>query len=178
MTVFNRSNDLIWGSLGANVVHFSFLQEYMACALDCRVGLYHQVSNNLHVYEANWKPEKWMRDTTADYARDREDQAVQGGVLPSPLKLVRDREQFDHEVKSFINDFKQPWSESFLLNIAQPMMWAFECHKERNYGGAYLLLDKVRAEDWREAGLNWIRKREKNWKRKSEAQQQLAQSEE
>src|SRR5690606_6235064 len=30
MTVCNRSNDAIWGAVGANVVHMSFLQEYMA----------------------------------------------------------------------------------------------------------------------------------------------------
>ena len=30
MTVCNRSNDLVWGCLGANAVHFSFLLEYMA----------------------------------------------------------------------------------------------------------------------------------------------------
>ncbi|MHC4157178.1 MAG: thymidylate synthase [Planctomycetota bacterium] len=30
MTVFNRSNDVVWGAYGANAVHFSMLQEYMA----------------------------------------------------------------------------------------------------------------------------------------------------
>ena len=30
MTVTNRSNDLVWGLFGANVVHFSYLLEYMA----------------------------------------------------------------------------------------------------------------------------------------------------
>ena len=30
MTVCNRSNDLIWGCCGANAVHMSFLQEYVA----------------------------------------------------------------------------------------------------------------------------------------------------
>jgi thymidylate synthase len=33
MTVTNRSNDLIWGLLGANFVHFTILQEYMAARL-------------------------------------------------------------------------------------------------------------------------------------------------
>ena len=30
MTVSNRSNDVIWGTFGANVVHMSILQEYVA----------------------------------------------------------------------------------------------------------------------------------------------------
>lgn len=50
MTVFNRSNDTIWGCYGANVVHFSFLQEYMANRIGVDVGVYYQVSNNLHLY--------------------------------------------------------------------------------------------------------------------------------
>jgi thymidylate synthase len=50
MTVTNRSNDLIWGAYGANVVHFSFLHEYMAALTGLPVGCYYQVSNNLHIY--------------------------------------------------------------------------------------------------------------------------------
>jgi hypothetical protein len=33
MTVTNRSNDLCWGMLGANYVHFTILQEYLAARL-------------------------------------------------------------------------------------------------------------------------------------------------
>jgi hypothetical protein len=40
MTVFNRSNDMVWGAYGANAVHFSILQEYIACALGLKVGAY------------------------------------------------------------------------------------------------------------------------------------------
>lgn len=50
MTVFNRSNDAVWGTFGANAVHFSFLQEYIACSVGVEVGVYNQVSNNLHLY--------------------------------------------------------------------------------------------------------------------------------
>jgi hypothetical protein len=50
MTVLNRSNDMIWGAYGANVVHFSYLQEYMAGALNVSVGVYRQVSDDLHLY--------------------------------------------------------------------------------------------------------------------------------
>jgi thymidylate synthase len=62
MTVFNRSNDLIWGALGANYVHFSFLQEFMALAIGVPMGTYHQVSSNTHVYEWNFNHEKWLSD--------------------------------------------------------------------------------------------------------------------
>lgn len=50
MTVCCRSNDIIWGAYGANAVHFSVLQELLAAALNIEVGVYHQFSNNLHLY--------------------------------------------------------------------------------------------------------------------------------
>lgn len=53
MTVFNRSNDLIWGAYGANLVHMSFLQEYVAQAGGFMIGNYYQVSNNAHIYLDN-----------------------------------------------------------------------------------------------------------------------------
>ena len=50
MTVCNRSNDLVWGALGANYVHFTVLQSYMAWLVGVPVGTYAQFSNNLHLY--------------------------------------------------------------------------------------------------------------------------------
>ena len=50
MTVFNRSNDMIWGAYGANVVQFSMIQEYVAASLGVNMGTYSQVSNSFHVY--------------------------------------------------------------------------------------------------------------------------------
>jgi hypothetical protein len=51
MTVFNRSNDIVLGAYGANAVHFSMLQEYMAIWIDVPVGIYRQVSCNWHAYQ-------------------------------------------------------------------------------------------------------------------------------
>lgn len=67
MTVCNRSNDMVWGMLGANVVHMSFLLEYMAARIGVKVGDYHQITNNLHVYTDKWTPEKWLADETPDW---------------------------------------------------------------------------------------------------------------
>lgn len=50
LTVFCRSNDIIWGAYGANAVHFGFLLEYMAVLIGCPVGTYRQVSVNWHAY--------------------------------------------------------------------------------------------------------------------------------
>lgn len=50
LTIINRSNDMIWGAYGANAVHFSYVQEFLACALDLDVGYLVQFSTNTHVY--------------------------------------------------------------------------------------------------------------------------------
>jgi thymidylate synthase len=54
MTVLNRSNDLVWGAVGSNIVHFSFLHELMASSLRMSVGPMYQVTNNLHIYKRHW----------------------------------------------------------------------------------------------------------------------------
>jgi thymidylate synthase len=50
MTVCCRSNDMLWGAYGANVVHFSILLEVLAAELRVPVGVYRQFSNNFHLY--------------------------------------------------------------------------------------------------------------------------------
>lgn len=67
MTVFNRSNDILWGALGANYVHFSYLLEYIANCVGMPMGAYHQVSCNMHLYWATDKSEEWMADTAQDF---------------------------------------------------------------------------------------------------------------
>lgn len=50
LTVFNRSNDIIWGAYGANAVHFSVLLEYIAGKIGAPIGRYTQISINWHAY--------------------------------------------------------------------------------------------------------------------------------
>ncbi len=51
LTVCCRSNDIVWGAYGANAVHFSVLQEYLAGRIGgVQVGKMYQLSNNWHAY--------------------------------------------------------------------------------------------------------------------------------
>lgn len=50
MEVYNRSNDLIYGLFGANMVHFNVFHSYICSLLGRRKGAYHQVSSNTHLY--------------------------------------------------------------------------------------------------------------------------------
>lgn len=169
MTVFNRSNDLIWGMLGANAVHFSILQEYVAAHLGLEVGVYNQVTTNLHAYTKTWDAEKWLKDYERPAAQcfgygDRE------GLADSLTPLVSDPARFDKELPEFVErhsrsgmvgDYKEP----FLRDVAQPMCIAWHTWKDKSvsnyarYCRAYNWTDKIRSEDWRIAAREWFSRR-------------------
>lgn len=168
MTVFNRSNDLIWGSLGANFVHFSFLQEYIACSIGRGVGNYHQVSANAHTYLHNWEPQKWLNVDPTDHY-----ESTQFGS-PAPTRYLfkspRDRAVFDQEVVDLCNTHdgvEEPYEattghyqNTFLRTIVHPMMVAHYHHKKRDYQKAFNAMTYVQSWDWKKAGDAWLARRE------------------
>jgi hypothetical protein len=172
MTVFNRSNDLIWGALGANVVHFSFLLEYMASHIGVEVGVYNQVSNNLHCYtaEGRWEPEKWLNDPLGDcYSSNK--------PLVNSIPLIENPDHFEKELQDFVEDnypkigteviwTPSDWTEPFLRDVAQPMCNAFHAHKQRKYKNAMSWVNEIISDDWQLAAKNWILKRKANWETK------------
>lgn len=163
MTVFNRSNDAVWGALGANVVHFSFLQEYLAAWLGAGVGKYYQISSNLHVYLDKFEPLKWL-GTGHRTMHDAVEPIY--GLGDQPMKivpLVRDPMLFDEELNWFLNNNETPVTEPFLLHVAQPMATAYRHHKERDYGKANEAMQRVMSDDWRWAGIQWLQRRERSW---------------
>jgi len=66
MTVCCRSNDIIWGAYGANAVHFSVLQEFMANALGIPIGCMYKFSNNFHIYKSVPRFDEIMRNPYLD----------------------------------------------------------------------------------------------------------------
>lgn len=170
MTVTNRSNDMIWGMLGANYVHFTILQEYMAARLGVEVGLYHHFTNNLHVYDWNWKPEEWLKDAHIyDYGFH-----IGAGAEPEysyPAKqnrftpLVKDQATFERELPKFVEWYSKDnhlpaydWAEPFLNDVAQPMCQAFMAYKRRS-ATALSWTQRIVADDWRVAAQGWIERR-------------------
>lgn len=161
MTVCNRSNDLIWGMLGANVVHFSFLQEYMAACIGAEVGVYNQFSNNLHAYTApeRWKPEEWLE------ADEPKSNVYYSYDPPYSVPLVVDHVIFDRECAEFIDcqDRTRRWSEPFLDQVAGPMCLAYQNHKQRDYDKAIKVASNIGAIDWRKACCEWLQRRRVKW---------------
>lgn len=115
MTVTNRSNDVIWGCYGANVVHFSILQEYVALSIGLEIGEYWQISNNYHAYLATLEPllEKMVKSREiADLALKKKylerkieyrDPYREGSVRHVPLIDYNEtREDFDADLQRFM----------------------------------------------------------------------------
>lgn len=171
MTVTNRSNDLVWGLLGANYVHFSVLQEYVAARLGVGVGKYHHFSNNIHVYtetNSGFKPAEWLEAAPHPMAAVylfRDD-----GKEYRPFPLVRDPAAFEAELPAFVehhsgtvpaHEQEGTWDEPFLQEVAGPMLCAFACHKAGDTHSALMCVDGCAADDWRLAGTQWLNRRAK-----------------
>lgn len=178
MTVCNRSNDMIWGLLGANVVHFSFLQEYLASCIGLEPGYYHQFTNNMHVYTERWDPEEWLKPYNP--RRDMHSPKIYSYTSSPDWKLVplvKDPETFDKECKGFVEahgkdpldvEYISNYSEPFLQSVALPMCLAFHYHKRRMYPEALLAISSVASDDWKIAGKLWVEKRRDGWAKKQE----------
>jgi thymidylate synthase len=172
LTVCNRSNDLIWGTLGANAVHFSFLQEYLAARLGLKVGVYNQFTNNLHVYLDNWKPLEWLEEYQIGGAKSDEWYGTSNWNF---VPLVQDPVVFEKELPHFVEVFsgevfdteKLQWKEPFLRYVAFPLLLAYQ-HYKRGSATSLLWTRNIEADDWKIAARNWIERRLQAKKKKEE----------
>lgn len=177
ITVFCRSNDMVWGAYGANAVHFSFLLEYLAARTGLKVGRYYQVSNNFHAYfETAGDPQAcWPVDWGPV------DPYAMGAVRPLPLGSSEEHDlstdkgsaNFDHWLKLLFDKGAGAVSGSgwtFLDKVVVPMASAHEHYRknkgEERYTGAQEILQQMPAgNDWLLAASEWVARREAKWRR-------------
>lgn len=90
LTVFCRSNDIVWGAYFANAFHFSVLLECMARAIGVPVGTYRQVSVNWHAYRDVFdevgKVTKEAFESPYSVPADVRDPYREGEVVPPPIE--------------------------------------------------------------------------------------------
>ena len=157
MTVTNRSNDLIWGMFGANAVHFSVLQEYVASMVGMKIGQYWQVSNNAHVYMDVWEPlEKKLPQGIAP------DLYEIGKVKTE--KLIDNCETFDKELQVFFDWLHKGKSfmgyKNYIFSkTAIPMVEAWWLWKEKMINEAVDKAREIKALDWRKACVEWLERK-------------------
>ena len=159
MTVLNRSNDIWWGAYGANAVHFSILQEFIACSVGLRPGIYRQISNNLHLYTELYEAKHYVSQPpmAEDY-----DHYSSGKIRPSTLMLNGEYKSFLVDCERFCDDpFNQEatYTHPFLKHVAHPMAMVSRVRKI-HAGDGRGWAAKVRADDWRLACFDWINKRD------------------
>jgi len=177
MTVSCRSNDIVWGCYGANVVQFSMLHEYLANRLYVDVGTYNQVSDSYHaytgarpgLYDIQLAGEQQVSRYSA-HCRDTDTVSVQ----PTPLLQLRESPAdfdadlslmfwlFDDPVRALRPPHHRPYRTTFFRYVVDPMMVAWCYHKDGDKPEALKLLARTRQlqigapYDWIQAGFEWV----------------------
>lgn len=85
-----RSNDLIWGYSGVNMVNFTLLQQLVARLLGMPVGMYRHVAGSLHVYQRHYDMLRPLAQGLDPYAHS--DHAMGMGLRQTDLADPRDGE--------------------------------------------------------------------------------------
>jgi thymidylate synthase len=155
MTVCNRSNDLLWGMLGANIVHMTYLHELVAHGAGMEMGTYRVFTNNLHVYTET--------DVYQNFSKGPVRQDPYHSIDTYPLlngketveNLLQDCEDFIDEKKPVANTvYRTKW----INEVAAPMYMAYRVRICKT-GDGLDYVEKIQAEDWRLACRQWIERK-------------------
>ena len=175
LTVFCRSNDVIWGAAGTNAVHFAVLQEYLAARLGVPTGTLYQISNNFHAYEELFSKtlpvaRQWNARRMQPYRHNPQMMRV------NPVQIVSDANWFDSDLDIFMHGrwpVDQAWYNKFFPEVAVPMHRAFQIFREgtdpKRYEEIHRILEDAKERctickepDWLVSSLAWMVKRENN----------------
>lgn len=172
LTVYNRSNDVIWGAYGTNAVQFSMLLEYVAARAGMAVGTYTQVSNDYHVYESNlfWRHytaenhtacfDAYSDGTTVENLFSPHGRPVDA-VRVQPYDLFADP-MFDVDLENLfhVHDGRMarwPTPRTAAMEyVVTPMYEAWDMHKTGHYHEALAAASTIAADDWRLACELWL----------------------
>lgn len=157
MTVTCRSNDIWWGAYGANAVHFSVLQEYMAGHLEIPVGEYRQFSNNYHLY-LDVVPREKIPELAAEV-----DASDLYGTELEPTPLIKPSEAFawNVDLETFLGSpchNPEAFQTEFFRETVSPMYCAWATRKNRA-GDGLDYAKSIAAPDWQVACTEWILRR-------------------
>lgn len=164
MVVFNRSNDIILGCYGANAVHMSVLQEYVAARAGMRVGWYEQVSCDWHAYV-----EQWSRVSSSGLLPDTP--YMDGAVDVTPI--VTHPGTFDRENSEVIAeltarhrlrpDSVRDYMNPIFYRVVMPMMDAYHFYRQGDLSTAIECIEEALLvtprSDWLVNMAQWLNRR-------------------
>lgn len=157
MTVCNRSNDIIWGCYGANAVHMSMLQEFVANAIGVPIGTYTQISNDWHIYEQHWG--------LLDYPTDpRTDVYLKDWTHVELLDLPQFYELFLEDCEKFIDnvlagEYYGSYENAYVNWVLQPMVKAWVDYKIGKPLRAIAYAESIKDTAVQKACIEWIKRR-------------------
>lgn len=180
MTVCCRSNDMVWGAYGANAVHFSMLQEYMAGLIGIDVGHMWQMSNNFHAYPDTFEPLSGLEDEAGSPFHRHPCPYELEDVTPYPM--MSSPEGWTDDLLSFMDDQDRPriYTNPFFTEVVHPLWEAHKAYRDKDSPTRFL--DALRAvggcaaSDWRVACYAWLVRRENALKAAEVAQNRKIQT--
>lgn len=171
ITVYNRSNDMIWGAYGANVVQFSMIQEYVAAKLGLPMGTYTQVSNSYHIYIEGPGGAVW------DRIKDGYDTDI--NIYDDLVKNVTymqkdDMTAFEHDMRQFFTVYDLfgleevgellIWKSEYFSRLIIPVLCIYLIYKQHGPEQALKYTRRIKADDWKIACEDWLINRMKGAK--------------
>lgn len=156
-TVMNRSNDIIWGMLGANAVHMTMLHELVALSAGLKVGCYRVVSTNAHIYKSVPNFEYYLNGVPYDddvYFRKR-------GGASKMVPLLAEGETYNDFVTDCQNLIALPRTPTgpirtkWMKDVGTPIIGSYLARKV----GLPFNLNEIKADDWRIACAEWVDRR-------------------
>lgn len=180
MTVCNRSNDMVWGAYGANVVQFSVLQEYIAAKLNAKLGEYTQFSDSFHVYPdvPFWRDHAQDWPITYDaYSDPHVARTLLGDGLwrpgfgtVSPFLLFEPHtvDAVERDVYEFFRRWDNDpeavadnasWARTYAMRHVVLPMYVTWITRHSSLQAARWCMENVHATDWALACAAWLRRR-------------------
>ena len=151
MTVCNRSNDVVWGMVGANIVHMTLLHELIANATDIPIGNYYVMTNNAHVYVDLDRVEEMLQTVHTDTYE----------LASLPILLDSSAiEDFLEDCRNFITHDAPP-KTTWIADVARPMYELYTKRKHKPREEYIHHLEQIRDPQWQKAAELWLQ-----WKSK------------
>jgi len=158
LTVCVRSNDVIWGAYGANAVHMTFVQEYLAGLIGIPVGKFYQMSNNWHAYTNVLSR---FNETKLEGPNPYSLQVA----FPAPI--MTDAGEWDEDLTKFMDDpDRADYTNMWFYLTARPAWLAHAAYKEKRWEDAFEWVSLIQATDWSLAMNAWLQRRKLNWDKK------------
>lgn len=159
LTVTCRSNDVVWGAMGANICHFSVLLEYLAGRIGVPVGRLYQFSNNYHIYD-------WALPQIGEPRPAALDPYTLGHTQPRPM--ADDWTKFDDDLDWFMAWHDNLWSthdpstpepsftNDWFRTVACRMARSYLFYRVKRSDLARIEATHIEAPDWRMAAVQWL----------------------